>query len=217
MEDKIKYIATLVVAFTVFNFFYNITNVLESFTMWHLYLVCLMVTILMLLKIKLQKNEQESQLIAQLAQLKALRWELEQLSQLDQLSRLDQAAFKARIYLLLKSYGIETITCYEDETKSGVDFMFWDKGEKYIVRAQNEVEMTDFLTEVRVCQGLRHDCEIMADEVIYLSTVTSYDEDVLAYAKRNNIVLLNGAQLYKQFSLQKTSLDYQIKEMSLCL
>ena len=214
MDTKIKYMAYLILAFTIFNFFYDTTSFFNGFTLYHGYLICLVMVIVVLLRLKVSQSKQEDDLIRRQKELEHKRWYLSQVKCLEDLKVLDADAFKILIQQLFQSYGVE-IDTDDSVVTQGMDLSFWEKGEKYIVRIQTKDTPYDVMTELKLCNGIKYDTAVLADHVIYVSTQICEDE-IKAYANRNSIYLIDGEALMMKFKEQQIKPQIS-QEMDVCL
>ncbi|HAX73734.1 MAG TPA: hypothetical protein DCY20_09460 [Firmicutes bacterium] len=212
--DKItNTIAYIIVLFTLFNFFYGFSNHIQGFAMWHWYLIILSVTIGVLLFIKVKRMKLEQELANVTSKHEAIRLRFQQKDDLQKLYQCTEEQFAKLVCDLYTLEGIEDVEVCEDVDTSGYNLIYWHEGNKTVVKwfkhrpiPLNDFDVDDLLTtegdvvtlsQVREFLGVARDYDIQADDAVILTT-TNYADDVLEYAKRNNVTLINGEVLMQR-------------------
>ena len=93
MEKRIVYIAYLIIAFVIFDFFYGFTDWVATWQMWNWYLVILLLTITSLLIIKYKQNQRKLALEQYVKENDRRRIQLGQLLLFEQLEQLNEGSF----------------------------------------------------------------------------------------------------------------------------
>ena len=213
MEKRVVYIAYLIIAFVIFNFFYGFTDWVASWQMWDWYLIILLLTIVSSLIIKYKQNQRKLAVEQYAKENDRRRIQLSQLLLFEQLDKLNDELFHELLQRFFELQGYEELEVSSNPITCGYDFMMWNQGQKIIVKYFKRVPMIenlytdpeglDFalgelvtLKEIREFYGSMKDYDIQADIAIALST-SDFEEEALLFASRNGIKLMNGHEFYE--------------------
>lgn len=214
MEKRIVYIAYLIIAFVVFDFFYGFTDWIAKWQMWNWYLIVLLLAIAALLLIKYKQNQRKLALDEYSKENERRRLQLSQLVLFEQLEHLSEDSFNQVLKLFYELKGYESIEVASHPSVQGYDLLMWSQGEKIIVRwfkcvplikdlytdpAGLEMSVGDLvgIESVREVLGAMQDFEIQADDA-FIITTSDFSEEAQAFAKRNHINLLAGYEFYQE-------------------
>ena len=109
MEKRIVYIAYLIIAFVIFDFFYGFTDWVATWQMWNWYLVILLLTIISLLIIKYKQNQRKLALEQYVKENDRRRIQLGQLLLFEQLEQLNEGSFFDYYNVFLNYKGIKKL------------------------------------------------------------------------------------------------------------
>ena len=213
MEKRIVYIAYLIIAFVVFDFLYGVTDWIAKWEMWNWYLIILLLTIAALLLIKYKQNQRRLALDEYSKQNERRRIQLSQLVLFEQLEQLSSDSFNQLLKLFYELQGYESVDVCNDSETNGYDLIMWKQGKKVIVKwfkcvplVKNlyidpeglEMSMGDLVSvqSVREVFGAMQDIDVQADEVMIMTT-SDFEESALDFAKRNQLQLMAGHDLYR--------------------
>jgi len=228
MDKKVVYCAYLIVIFVIFNFTYGFTDKIKSWQMWNWYLVILLLVLGALLFIKYQQSQRKILLSEHIKETNRCRLQLNRLLLYEQFNGLDEEKFNQFLkkFYLLKGY--EEIEIASDREKLGYDLMMWSQGQKIMLKWFKHVPLITNLCndtldyqfepgelvsvqEAREAYGVMNDYEIQADQLILVST-SSFDTETIDFATRNQIVMINGEELYYELE-QIRDTKTQVKKL----
>lgn len=221
MEKRIVYIAYLIIAFVVFDFFYGFTDWIAKWQMWNWYLIILLLTIAALLLIKYKQNQRKLALDEYSKQNERRRLQLSQLVLFEQLEQLSEESFDQLLKLFYELKGYESVEISTQKSTNGYDLLMWSQGEKIIVRWFKCIPLIkDLYTDpegsymsagdlvgissVREVLGAMEDFEVQADQAIMITT-SDYDEEAKEFAKRNKVNLIAGYEFYQEIEMIRES------------
>lgn len=213
MEKRIVYMAYLIIAFVVFDFFYGFTDWIAKWEMWNWYLIILLLTIAALLLIKYKQNQRRLAVDEYSKQNERRRIQLSQLVLFEQLEQLSGESFNQLLKLFYELQGYDSLEVVQDVSKVGYDLMMWQEGKKIIVKWFRcvplvkdlytdpeglEMSMGDLVhvSAIREVLGAMKDFDVQADEAIIITT-SDFEEDAIEFASRNNLQLIAGHELYR--------------------
>lgn len=213
MEKRIVYIAYLIIAFVVFDFFYGFTDWIAKWEMWNWYLIILLLTIAALLLIKYKQNQRRLALDEYSKQNERRRIQLSQLVLFEQLEQLSGESFNQLLKLFCELQGYDSLEIINEVSKIGYDLIMWREGRKIIVKWFRCVPLVkDLYTDpeglkmsmgdlvsvaaVREVFGAMKDFDVQADEAIIITT-SDFEEEAIEFANRNHLQLIAGHELYR--------------------
>ncbi|MGL4338085.1 MAG: restriction endonuclease [Turicibacter sp.] len=222
MGKIINNIGYIVIAITVFNFFYGWSDRVVGWSMWNWYLVILAVTVGTLLYIKVKQVQHRAQLETIREKNEQIRLSLLKKDHLETLYKMNDDDFNQLIVDLYKLEGVESIEVTPYKNGQGFHLLMWHQGTKMILKWFKQKPCTDFkgdvesfielegekvsIEQVREFFGIKNDFNVQADEAILLTT-TSYTDEVFEFAKRNNLTLLDGTELLNKISQLKKMMN----------
>lgn len=229
MEKRIVYIAYLIIAFVVFDFFYGFTDWIAKWQMWNWYLIILLLTIAILLLIKYKQNQRKLALDEYSKQNERRRLQLSQLVLFEQLEQLSETSFSQLLKLFYELKGYESVEIVSNPITLGYDLCMWSQGEKIIVKSfkctplikdlytdSEGIEMSAGelvgIADVRHILGAMKDYNVQADQAIIITT-SDFDEEAKEFAKRNQIQLLSGDEFYREIEVLRESGNHLVFNM----
>ena len=229
MEKRIVYIAYLIIAFVVFDFFYGFTDWIAKWQMWNWYLIILLLTIAILLLIKYKQNQRKLALDEYSKQNERRRLQLSQLVLFEQLEQLSETSFSQLLKLFYELKGYESVEIVSNPITLGYDLCMWSQGEKIIVKSfkctplindlytdSEGIEMSVGelvgISDVRHVLGAMQDFNVQADQAIIITT-SDFDEEAKEFAKRNQIQLLSGDEFYREIEVLRESGNHLVFNM----
>lgn len=234
MEKRIVYIAYLIIAFVIFDFFYGFTDWIAKWQMWNWYLIILLLTIAALLLIKYKQNQRKLALDEYSKQNERRRLQLSQLVLFEQLEHLSDESFNQLLKLFYELKGYESVEVATNPATQGYDLLMWSQGEKIIVKwfkcvplikdlytdpAGLEMSVGDIVgvSDIRGVLGAMQDFDVQADQAIVITT-SDFNDEAKDFANRNHIELLTGYEFYHEIENLRengTSLVLNVSEMEL--